>query len=81
MRPAFIFSALCAAVATAMDDETFYALELPEYTPSGDKVVDLRFSSPLEKRGGCGNIPGIANGECVNYFSNPSVSAPLKVMM
>lgn len=71
MRFSTIVSAFGAGVSTvaAMDDETFYNLELPEFTPDGDQVVDLRFSSALDRRSGCGNVPGIANGECVNYFS------------
>ncbi|CEJ82769.1 hypothetical protein VHEMI02817 [[Torrubiella] hemipterigena] len=68
MRFSTIFFAFAAA-ATAMDDETFYNLDLPEFTPDGDKVVDLRFSSALDRRAGCGNIPGIANGACVHYYS------------
>lgn len=59
--------------AAPMDDETFYNLTLPEFTPSGDRVVDWRFGSdnPLEKRKECLGTGGIANGACVRYYSNP----------
>lgn len=51
---------------------TTYSLNLPEYTPDSDKIIDQRFAgSDLDKRGTCGSIPGIANGECVNHYSNP----------
>lgn len=62
------------AVPTAaepLDDETFYNLTLPEFTPDGDKVIDLRSGNGLDKRGVCGTLPGVANGQCVRYYSNP----------
>mgnify|MGYP005989543831 FL=1 len=77
MRSFAVFSLLALGAFAApspapeMDDETFYNLTLPEYTPSGDKIVDLRFASSLDKRGTCGSLPGVANGECVHYYSNP----------
>ncbi|KAK2609108.1 hypothetical protein QQS21_002335 [Conoideocrella luteorostrata] len=57
--------------AEPLNDEAFYKLELPKRTPNGLNIVDLRFKSDLDKRAGCGNIPGTANGECVDYYSGP----------
>lgn len=53
-----------------MDDATFYNLTLPEYTPDGLKVVDLRSDSALEKRAGCTGNEGVANSQCVRYYSS-----------
>lgn len=66
-------SAASAVPAVEMDDETFYNLTLPEFTPSGERIVDWRFhsDSSLEKRKECLGTGGIANGECVRYYSNP----------
>ncbi|TQV94841.1 hypothetical protein IF1G_06852 [Cordyceps javanica] len=74
-------AAAAAAAPSApevMDDETFYSLTLPEYTPSGDRIVDWRRSSvssddrqPLQRRRECLGTGGIANGQCVRYYSNP----------
>ncbi|KAL7940068.1 hypothetical protein V8C42DRAFT_338649 [Trichoderma barbatum] len=54
--------------ADVMDRETFYNLTLPEYTPDGLKIVDLR-NPKLETRAVCNGTPGIANGECLRYYS------------
>lgn len=60
---------LASRAPEVMDDATFYNLTLPEYTPDGLKVIDMRFGSGLEKRAGCTQSPGIANGQCVRYYS------------
>ena len=68
-----------AAPAAIMDEQTFYSLSLPEFTPSGDRIVNLRFQSQLpsqpdsslQKRAECLGTGGIANGQCVRYYSNP----------
>lgn len=55
-----------------MDRETFYNLTLPEFTPSGDRIIDLRSReemNSIEKRSECFPDGGIANGECVRYYS------------
>lgn len=69
---AFGISHAAASPAVApLDDETFYKMTLPELTPDGLKVVDLRFEkNSLDKRGVCGSVPGIANGQCVAYYSS-----------
>ncbi|KAJ6779708.1 hypothetical protein PWT90_09421 [Aphanocladium album] len=59
-------------VPEVMDEETFYNLTLPEFTPSGDRIVDWRFDEKhLQKRKECLGTGGIANGQCVRYYSNP----------
>ncbi len=85
MKFTLLSVALLSAAATAapstpavMDDETFYSLTLPEFTPSGDRVVDWRFdseSNSLQKRGQCLGTGGIANGQCVRYYSNPGCAS------
>ncbi|KAF5133868.1 hypothetical protein E5D57_004496 [Metarhizium anisopliae] len=63
-------SSTLATAAEAFDDEALYKKTLPEFTPDGLKIVDLRFKNDLEKRGVCGSVPGVANGECVRYYSS-----------
>ncbi|KAM3460533.1 hypothetical protein NHJ6243_005808 [Beauveria neobassiana] len=62
-----------SSIPEAMDDKSFYSLKLPDFTPSGDRIIDWRFTaySPLEKRAQCLGTGGIANGQCVRYYSNP----------
>ncbi|KAI1774033.1 hypothetical protein F4818DRAFT_442783 [Hypoxylon cercidicola] len=46
---------------------------LPAFTPDGLEIVNMRSSSgSLDKRANCQNSPGVANGECVTYYSDGS---------
>jgi hypothetical protein len=65
---------LCSAIKP-LDSETFYNLTLPEYTPDGLKIVDMRFKNDMEKRSTCLGNGGIANGECVRYYSSTGCAA------
>ncbi|KAJ2975702.1 hypothetical protein NQ176_g5376 [Zarea fungicola] len=65
-----ISHAAASPAVAPLDDDTFYKMTLPEFTPDGLKVVDLRFENTLDKRATCGSVPGVANGECVRYYSD-----------
>lgn len=75
LTPATVIGvATAVAVLGIMDDETFYNLTLPEFTPSGDLIVDWRFNSDstittLSKRKDCQGGGSRANSQCVRYYS------------
>jgi hypothetical protein len=51
-----------------VDDETFDNTTLPEFTPDGVEIVDMRHEHGLSKRADCTGVRGAANGECVRFF-------------
>ncbi|KAJ3498814.1 hypothetical protein NLG97_g826 [Lecanicillium saksenae] len=70
---ALIGVATSLAVPEVLDDETFYNLTLPEFTPSGDRIIDWRSdtdsTTTLSKRKECDGGGGRANSQCVRYYS------------
>lgn len=74
---AFVAPVVLAAPTTERDIasrdaaalEAFYSELLPSRTSDGTPIVDMRNSTGLVKRADCTSHHGVANGACVEYYS------------